>query len=352
MKNNDVNRHGDILIGPHQMSLDITNKCNLRCLHCYNSSGENLMIDNELSDSEILKFIDDVSEFKLYNFCFCGGEPLVRKDLLIECTKRLKANGTFKVSMVTNGIFLDKETINQLKVAGVDRIQVSLDGAAPATHDRLRNKPGAFEKTIQGIKNLVEAGYDPNIAFTPTSFNIQELKEVYNLLISLGLKTGEIRTQPLMLLGRADRNQESLQATEIQYRQLVKEIHQLNELKLGPTISWGDPIDHLIRFRTIIKHCVDNCVILANGDISLSPYIPLIVGNIRKHSIIDYWNNGLAKVWEFNIPKELAKNVVSISDMNKRSGNLPKVIEEKSLFIDLIDDDLNDMSIIYGLRAI
>ncbi|MDP4145192.1 MAG: radical SAM protein [Bacillota bacterium] len=343
-----VNRHADILIGPHQISLDITNKCNLRCLHCYNASGENLIVDNELSDEEVLKFIDDISQIKLYNFCFCGGEPLLRKDLLIQCAKKLKSNGIHMISMVSNGILMTKETVNQLKEAGIDRVQISLDGASPCTHDRLRNKAGSFEKTIQGIKNLLEAGFDPNFAFTPTSFNIDEFKEVYNLLVSLGVKTGELKTQPLMLLGRADKNLEQIQATDLQYRRLVKELLKLNETSKGLKVAWGDPIDHLIRFRTVIKHCVDNCVVLANGNVVLSPYIPLVVGNIRKHSILEYWNNGLGNAWEYNIPRELAKNIVNISDMNKEFENIPKVIAEESLYIDLIDDDLDDLDALYN----
>mgnify|MGYP003452044044 CR=1 FL=1 len=49
----------DLIVGPHQISFDITNKCNLRCLHCYNSSGENLASQNELTDQEVLDFIDE-----------------------------------------------------------------------------------------------------------------------------------------------------------------------------------------------------------------------------------------------------------------------------------------------------
>ncbi|URZ09327.1 radical SAM protein [Clostridium felsineum] len=355
-KNIKTNVHGDILVGPHQMSLDITNKCNLRCLHCYNASGENLIINNELTDTEVLDFIDDISKLKLFNFCFCGGEPLLRKDLLIEATKRLKSNGTNMISMVTNATLMDKKTAKNLKDAGVDRIQISVDGARPCTHDKLRNKSGAFEKTLQGIKNLFEIGYDPSFAFTPTSFNIDEFEDVYNLLVSLGAKKGEIRTQPLMLLGRASKNLDTIAPSNLQYRQLVKKIYKINSLKKGPKIQWGDPIDHLIRFRTLVKSnpniCIDNCVILANGDISLSPYIPLVVGNIKKHSIIEYWNKGLPRAWEYTIPRELAKNIVCIADMKKKIPNMPKVIEEKNLFIDLIDDNLNDITFICKKKAI
>ena len=61
----------DLIVGPHQISFDITNKCNLRCLHCYNSSGENLASQNELTDQEVLDFIDEFKSIKLLNFCFC-----------------------------------------------------------------------------------------------------------------------------------------------------------------------------------------------------------------------------------------------------------------------------------------
>lgn len=79
----------DLIVGPHQISFDITNKCNLRCLHCYNSSGENLASQNELTDQEVLDFIDEFKSIKLLNFCFCGGEPLLRKELIVEAAKRL-----------------------------------------------------------------------------------------------------------------------------------------------------------------------------------------------------------------------------------------------------------------------
>ncbi|MDP4145194.1 MAG: radical SAM protein [Bacillota bacterium] len=343
---NTIGGYSDILIGPHSIAFDITNKCNLRCLHCYNSSGENIVVNNELTDQEVLNFIDDISKFKLYRFSFCGGETMLRKELLIECTKRLKAKGTHIVSMVSNGILIAQETAKELKEAGIDSIKISIDGSSSCTHDKLRNQTGSFEKTISGIKNLLEAGFNPNFAFTPTSFNSHEIKEVHKLLIALGVRKGTLGTQPLMFLGRAYRNLEEIKASNLQYRKLIKDIAEINSTDTTLKVTWGDPIEHLIRFRTISKHCVDHCTIQANGNIVISPYLPLVIGNIRKYSIYEYWNSGLPGVWNFNIPKEMAKSVLSISDMNKESNNMPKVFEEESLYIDLIDDDLNDMDCI------
>ncbi|WKV08557.1 hypothetical protein PQ743_04895 [Thermoanaerobacterium thermosaccharolyticum] len=49
----DFNSHGNILVGPHELAFDITNNCNLRCLHCYNASGENNVINNESKEMKI-----------------------------------------------------------------------------------------------------------------------------------------------------------------------------------------------------------------------------------------------------------------------------------------------------------
>ncbi|MEW6482827.1 MAG: 4Fe-4S cluster-binding domain-containing protein [bacterium] len=69
-------KHGRILRGPHQFAFDLTNRCNFRCLHCFNLSGKNWIVKDELNDDEVLEFIRDVADLKPFNLCFCGGEPL------------------------------------------------------------------------------------------------------------------------------------------------------------------------------------------------------------------------------------------------------------------------------------
>lgn len=158
-----------VLTGPFQISLDITNRCNLRCKHCYNASGENyITASDELTDQEVLALAADIAIMRPMNFCFCGGEPLLRKDLLIEATKILKSGSRF-VSMVTNGYLVTPSIAQEIVVSGIMRIQVSVDGARAETHERLRGKEGAFNRAINAIKVFNEAGArDVEIAFCPT----------------------------------------------------------------------------------------------------------------------------------------------------------------------------------------
>ena len=149
-----LNKFTKLLYGPHQVSFDITNKCNLRCLHCFNNSGENDLINDELSDDEVRDFIKSLVSLKLYSFCFCGGETLLRKDLLLECTKMLKSNGTTRCSMVTNGILATPSVLDEVSQVGMDAVQFSLDGLK-CSHDRLRNSEGVFDSVIAAITYLL-----------------------------------------------------------------------------------------------------------------------------------------------------------------------------------------------------
>ena len=105
---------GLILRGPFEIAIDITNKCNYRCLQCYNARGENNTEGNELSDSEFLDLVDDICPMKPNNVCFCGGEPTLRLNLLCESAKRLRQSGIKSVSMVTNGSYIDDRVAHEL----------------------------------------------------------------------------------------------------------------------------------------------------------------------------------------------------------------------------------------------
>lgn len=328
--------HKNYLIGPHQVSFDITNKCNLRCLHCYNSSGENFQSQNELSDEEVLCFIDEFKDIKLLNFCFCGGEPLLRKELIIKAIEKLKKYQCENIAMVSNGFFLTEETLDRLIAAGLTRIQISLDGACAASHNHLRNHPMAYEKAIAAIKLISKKDIESSVAFTPTTLNIRELPEVKKFLLDLGLKS-TLRVQPVMIMGRAAENVSSIVPTRTQYRELVNTIRELNAEDETITINWGDPIDHLIRF-TKRDLMITNVVIRSNGEVIVDPYLPIVLGDLRRHSFMEYWNSGLNDVWNMPIVNKLASAILSVDEMDiSENPYVPDIFKEQDVCVDLID---------------
>jgi len=330
-----------ISIGPHQIAYDITNLCNLRCLHCYNRSGENHVVKNELSDDEVIALMNDIAEIKPKNVCFCGGEPLIRKEILLKAASVLKENHPGGcISMVTNGYFMTYDLAVNLLENGITRFQVSLDGATPKTHETLRQKEGSYEKAIHALQSLRKAeAEDIDVAFCPNAFNINEFAEVYSICCDIGINS--LRVQPLMLLGRAIQHTDQLVPTPSQYRSLIKTINRIKEKNSTVNIEWGDPVDHLIRYRTsAVRNFASFISIKANGFIDASPYIPITVGNVRKHSLKDYWRAGLGQVWQLPQIEHLAQDIKSVADFNKQNQSYPKVWYDPDIELDIIDDNV------------
>lgn len=325
-------KHSRLLRGPSQIAFDITNKCNFRCLHCFNLSGENEVMKNEMSDEEVIRFIEDVARMKLLNLCFCGGEPLLRLELILRSVPILKRYG-IGVSMVSNGYLFTKEKGIRLKEAGVNNIQISLDGATPQTHEKLRVMKGSFERAVNALDILSQIGIQSGVAFTPTSFNIHEFPQLYQLCVDL--KVRELRVQPTMLLGRSMKYEEEIIPSMFQYRQLVRMIQRLKLRDNKIILEWGDPVDHIIRFRGVCQYCVNAVDVRADGSIIASPYFPMVVGNVRMHSLSEYWEAGLARIWQLQVVQRKAKEVNSVDDFRNQD-----IYRNQDIVLDIIDEKL------------
>lgn len=176
-----ISKYGPITMTtgiPLYVVFDITNKCNLKCIHCYSSTQ-----NEELTTSDVYQIINKLYEAGTGIIDFGGGEPLLRNDIF-EIISYSKDVGLY-TSISTNGILLNKDCIKRLKTLKIDHICISLDGAKPETHDYIRDKKGTYEKTINGIKNCVNAGITTQISTVFMKSNIDELVDTYNLLKSL-----------------------------------------------------------------------------------------------------------------------------------------------------------------------
>lgn len=345
-----MNKGAKYTVGPYQLSLDITNKCNLRCLHCYNASGENNVMNNELTDDEVKKFVVSLIPMKLLNLCFCGGETLLRKELICDCARMLSNSG-IRTALVSNGILASEDVIRSLYYAGIKSIQFSIDGCRAETHDRLRNQQGVFKKVIKALDIVRKYDMEVSVSFAPTSFNVEELEDLHIYLESLSYKNKmELRLQPLMPLGRGNKNMEEICPTEEQYRRLVNTVNKINRNESKIKVVWGDPIDHLIRFPYLEDLPMYYTSVRSNGDIVISPYLPLVVGNIRKHPFKQYWVGGLQSIWKKKIPQYMASFVKCIDDMGTLNEKFPETFMN-DIYIDMLEEDLDDMNVLCGKIA-
>lgn len=167
------------LEAPLSVCWQITTKCNLHCKYCLSASG----IEGEygLNTELAISIINQLGKIGINRLDFTGGEPLIRKDLykLIECAK----SNNISTIVTTNTILLNKENIEWLKSA--DLVQISIDGPKEIHNDQRQAK--VYDKTIQNIKTLKEAGCKVRLNSFIFNSNKQYVEELMNLSRDLDL---------------------------------------------------------------------------------------------------------------------------------------------------------------------
>jgi len=164
-------------------------RCNLRCSHCYQQDYKFEEFEEEklLQIAHVLENTMEKWQRKS-RISLTGGEPFLRKDLLLKLLDFFEASNPFyRVGILTNGTLIDEEIIRQMKpFSKLQEIQVSLDGAGPDSHDAIRGK-GSFFKAIDGLKLLKKKGFTCSIMFTLHKQNQEEVQGIIDLSLNLGI---------------------------------------------------------------------------------------------------------------------------------------------------------------------
>lgn len=175
-------------VGPVNAQLNLTNGCNLACLHCHASSGPKL--DGELSTRELKHVLDQLHGLGVMNLAIAGGEPFVRRDVL-EVLEYACALPGWRVAVITNGMFFsNSDRVAELAVRCPGLIvNVSVDGSTPEHFGVLRRqarRPDAdptpmFTTVTAAVTDLVAAGVTTGVNFTLTARSLPDCLPTYRL---------------------------------------------------------------------------------------------------------------------------------------------------------------------------
>jgi heme d1 biosynthesis radical SAM protein NirJ len=157
---------------------NLIRRCNLTCKHCYSISAD-IDFPGELKTAEIFDVMQDLWQFGVRVLILSGGEPLLRPDIY-DISARAKAMG-FYTGLSTNGTLIDAGNIARIAAVGYDYVGISLDGLRE-THDRFRQKQGAFDASLDAIRLCREAGIKVGMRFTPTQDTAHELPGILRLM--------------------------------------------------------------------------------------------------------------------------------------------------------------------------
>jgi radical SAM protein with 4Fe4S-binding SPASM domain len=163
---------------------NLTRTCNLKCVHCYTNS-EAQKYPDELTTEQCKVVLDDLAAFKVPAVLFSGGEPLVRPDVF-ELAQYARNLG-LHVVLSTNGTLINEDTAKGFVDLGFAYIGISLDSAIPAVHDKFRGMEGAFERTMKGFRNCVNAGQKVGLRLTLTPHTCDNLDLIFDFIEAQGI---------------------------------------------------------------------------------------------------------------------------------------------------------------------
>jgi radical SAM protein with 4Fe4S-binding SPASM domain len=293
---------------PQIVSYTVTSACNFRCAHCHASAGE--AMPNELTIEEARKVINEMAELGTEVIIFSGGEPLLKRNLLLNLTEYCNDLGIMP-AMLTNGTLLDSKTAWELKNAGMLAVGIPLDSVTPERHDKLRNTSGAFENAIRAIKACHNA--DLTVVVTTMLFknSIDELPKLMNLLADLNVEQAVL--YDFIPVGRG-KDIGDLVMTDEQRVKLLDTLYRIQEEKeMFFLISGGNPLYPGIILKRhenygtnppnkLLKHfLIDSPVgchagihylsLRSDGNVYPCPFLQLNIGNIREQSLTSIWYN-------------------------------------------------------------
>ncbi len=165
---------------PLSGSIDITHRCNLKCVHCYlgGDSKDRVERDGELDTAKWLSIIDEITEAGCLYLLITGGEPLLRNDFT-KIYNHAKKRGML-VTVFTNGTLIDDKIIEVFKDMPPFAVEISLYGANSETYEKITGIKGSYEKCIKGIEKLVENRINLKLKTVLMTHNQHELESIRN----------------------------------------------------------------------------------------------------------------------------------------------------------------------------
>lgn len=277
---------------------EITSRCNARCEHCGSSCGDFIPKD-EITGDEVRKVLREIYD-KNYDtrkvmLNITGGEPLLRKDLF-ELMAYARSLG-YSWGITSNGMLIDEKIVQKMAETEMYSVSISIDGMKE-THESFRKVKGSWEKIIKGLKLMMDC---PTIKIVQVTTcvckkNIDELEELYNFLVDLGIKYW--RLMEVDPIGRAKDNDELLinpEETERMFNFVAeKQRDGKMVVEYGCSHFLGMDVEPVIRQKPFICYTgITVGSVLSNGDIFVCPDVErrpeLIQGNIRKDSFTEVW---------------------------------------------------------------
>ncbi len=280
----------------------LTEGCNLRCRHCwiqpkYQGEGRTWPA---LEYDTFVSIVEQAKPLGLTSVKLTGGEPLIHP--AISRILEYIGHEDLRLIVETNGVECTPELCRKMKACKNAFVSVSVDGARAETHEWVRGVEGSFDAAVRGIRNLVNAGFRPQVIMTVMRRNVDQVDDLVRLAESLG--AGSVKFNLVQPTARGEHMHETGETLTIE--ELI-ELGDRVERELSKTTSIRLHYSHPAAFKPMSRMFGDNgdgcgvCGIfgilgvLGNGKYALcgiGETVPeLVFGDAAVDRLEDVWNN-------------------------------------------------------------
>ena len=285
--------------------LSITNRCNLRCRMCDIPLAETEELETRVWE----RVIQEAAALGANTVVFSGGEPLLREDLceLISFAKKQK----MAAFVTSNGILLDEKRAYELLRAGVDVVNISIEGPEEV-HDHFRGK-GSFARALSAIKNLRKYDVECTLASVVTAKNFKHLPFIVELARQHGVTTFKLQPFNRLFLNTEKKGEEFFLSEEDApaFKETIKKVISLcQEYGIGtnPTKYLTEMSGHLVKKHSHGKSDCPalylSCPVNAKGEI----YPCWVLGG-PAHALGSVKENSLSSIWSSARRSEIIERI-------------------------------------------
>lgn len=194
---------GGVLVPEKIMTLGLspTYDCSLRCAYCFANSGDPRITRKSLNIETVKRLLREAADLGAKRVDIGGGDPINYKPLP-EIVRESLDLGFREVSISTKGVALTKETVRLLRLAGLDKIQLSIDTVNPDIYDDVVGRKGMYERMIRGWYNLRQEGFAIQNRATVTTRTIRGVPDMLAFTYAMGISN--VRVVGVQHFGRGD----------------------------------------------------------------------------------------------------------------------------------------------------
>ena len=266
---------------PLSAHLDVTYRCNERCVHCYLDHDDH----GEMTLAEIKNVLDQLADAGVFFLTLSGGEVLMRMDFM-DILKYARRLG-FSVKVKTNGFMIRDEHAASFHRLGVQTVQISIYSHRAEVHDAITKLPGSLKRSIAAIRLLQLHGVSVTIANVLMRPNLNDYTGVKELGNSLGVPVVTDPTITPKMDG--DRSLLDLGIHGPQLREAFHDTDLVGNVDEFCAVARSD--DDVVMDGIACSAGHTYCYISPYGDVYPCVQFPLPCGNVRSEKFLDIWRN-------------------------------------------------------------